>query len=154
MQTWQISQLTSVTSLSPTSAMLYTVVDHEHELTKSCRMLQNCDKLQVQVKTNCIAILTGRCIKIGSNDVMTSRSVMYKNPKHHFPASGTHHQTFHADKGEPSHFCTPPNFLGTAPPAIVAKLHCNGLLPLPMFSLLFVCLTVSNFAQELPNRFA
>jgi len=77
-----------------------------------------------------------------------------KNTKHHFPVSGTHHQTFYADRGEPSHFCTPPNFLGTAPPAIAAKLPYNGLLPPPMFSLLFVCLTVSNFAQELPNRFA
>ena len=40
-------------------------------------MSQNCDKLQVQLKTNCIAILAGRCVKIGSNDV-TSWSVMYK----------------------------------------------------------------------------
>jgi len=120
-------------------------------------MSQNCDKLKVQLKTNCIAKLAGRCIKIGSNDVMTSRSVMYKNPKHHFPVPGTHRQTFYADRGEPSHFCTLPNFLGTAPPAIAAKLPYNGLLPLPMFSLLFVSvvsLTVSNFAQELPNRFA
>ena len=33
---------------------------------------------QVQLKTNCVAILTGRCVKIGLNDVMTSRNLMYK----------------------------------------------------------------------------
>jgi len=79
---------------------------------------------------------------------------MHKKPKTPLSMLGTHHQTFYADRGEPSHCCMPPNFLGTAPPAIAAKLPYNGLLPLPMFSLLFVCLTVSNFAQELPNRFA
>ena len=75
MQTWQISQLIQHPQWCTQSA------DHEHELTKSCRMSQNCDKLKVQLKTKCIAKLAGRCIKIGSNDVMTSRSVMYKKPQ-------------------------------------------------------------------------
>jgi len=43
-------------------------------------MSQNCDKLCVQLKTNCIAILTGSCVNIGSKDVMTSLNMMYKKP--------------------------------------------------------------------------
>ena len=51
----------------------------------------------------------------------------------------------------------PPNFLGTAPPATAAKLPYNGLLPPPMFSLLFVCLTVTlhkYFQTDLHETFS
>ena len=153
MQTWQISQLTSVTTLTNIRNVVHSLLTTDTSL-KSCRMSQNCDKLEVQVKTNCIAILTGRCIKTGSNDVMKSRSVMYKNPRTPLSSVGDPPSNFMQIEESRTIFARHQTFWEPHSPAIAAKLPYSGLSPPPMFSLLFVCLTVSNFAQELPNRFA